>query len=117
MEHAIVTARSRLNYARGLFVRQELSPLGHLIIRHRMPVPKGSETLWSIVCSWRVANTIRGRSLNDAVHPALTHIRMGTPVVVNAGTVIDWAVLDDDGDIEEGGWTRGLSTAVSHGTR
>jgi hypothetical protein len=103
---AISAARSRLGEARRRFVDGDLPPFGHLIVRHRVEVPGGAETIWVRVSSWLDASSIRGRSLNDGVHPALAHIRMGRPVVVDVSTVIDWAVVSDDGGILAGAWTQ-----------
>nr|WP_235498111.1 hypothetical protein [Frankia sp. R43] len=113
LNEAITVARSRLGHARRRLTHGELPPLGHLIIRHQLPVPDGVEALWAIVSTWPDPRTIHGRSLNDGAHPALVHIRMGSPVVVPASSVIDWAVIDGTAEIEEGGWTRGLTASQS----
>ncbi|MCK9932134.1 hypothetical protein MXD62_34200 [Frankia sp. Mgl5] len=113
LSEAIIAARSRLGHARSLLIRQELPPLGHLIMRHQMPVPGGAEALWAIVSSWPDLHSIRGRSLNDGAHPALLHVRMGSPVIIPAAAVIDWAVIGDNGQIKEGGWTRGLDASTT----
>jgi hypothetical protein len=103
---AINAARSRLGEARRRFIDGDLPPFGHLLVRQQLEVPGGAETIWVRVASWRDASSIRGRSLNDGVHPALAHIRMGRPVVVDVSTVIDWAVVSDDGAILEGARTQ-----------
>lgn len=113
LEEAITIARSRLDHARRRFLRQDLPPLGHMIVRHQIPVPGGAEALWTMVSSWQHACVIRGRSLNDGVHPSLAYIRMGSPVMVDTKDVIDWAVVGNDGSIEEGGWTRGMDVATA----
>jgi hypothetical protein len=106
MDAAIGAARARLDEARRRFIGRDLPPFGHLIVRQRVEVPGGAEALWVMVTSWPDRASIRGRSLNDGVHPALAHIRMGRPVVVDSSAVIDWAVVSDDGGILEGAWTQ-----------
>ncbi|MBL7499635.1 hypothetical protein I6A84_37855 [Frankia sp. CNm7] len=108
---AASAAHARLGQLRQRFRRGELPPLGHLIVRLRLPVPGGYEAPWVLVESWRVPAQLRGRCLNDGVHPTLAHIRMGRASTVELDQVIDWAVVDAGGEIVEGGWSRHLRHA------
>ncbi|MDT3439695.1 MULTISPECIES: hypothetical protein [unclassified Pseudofrankia] len=105
-------ARDQLDQLRRRFVRGQLLPLGHLIVRYRLVVPGGFEAPWVLVTSWPAPAWLLGRCLNDTVHPDLAHIRMGRTVAVGVDDVIDWAVLDASSEIAEGGWSRGLRHAA-----
>ncbi|OHV35584.1 MULTISPECIES: hypothetical protein [Pseudofrankia] len=105
-------ARGQLGQLRHRFLRGQLPPLGYLIVRHRLVVPGGSEAPWVLVTSWPLPTWLRGRCLNDASHPALAHIRMGRTVTVGVHDVIDWAVVDANSEIAEGGWSRSLRHAA-----
>lgn len=100
-------ARAQLARIRQRFLRGQLPPLGHLLVRDHLPVPGGDEPElpWVLVTAWPVPSQLRGRWLNDAVHPALAHVRMGRPATVPANRVVDWAVVSPDGELAEGGWT------------
>ncbi|ONH22085.1 hypothetical protein [Pseudofrankia asymbiotica] len=112
LDDASGAARERLDQLRRRFVRGQLPPLGHLIVRHRLVVPGGFEAPWVLVTSWPAPAWLLGRCLNDTSHPELAHIRMGRTVAVGVDDVIDWAVLDAGGEIAEGGWSRGLRHAA-----
>ena len=66
------------------------------------------EAPWVLVQSWPAPSLLVGRCLNDAGHPALSYLRMGRTISVDAGLVVDWAVVDASGGIVEGGWSRHL---------
>jgi hypothetical protein len=108
MDKAVLSARSELSSVRQRFVCGKLPEFGHLIVRHELAVPTGTEAPWALVRSWRTPAALFGRSLNDAVHPKLAHIRMGRPVLVHVETIIDWAIVSASGHILEGAWTRDL---------
>ncbi|WP_198152912.1 hypothetical protein [Pseudofrankia sp. DC12] len=110
-EAAVARARGQLGHLRQQFLQGRLPPLGHLIVRHRLAIPGGSEAPWVLTRSWRVRAWLEGRCLNDAVHPSLAHIRMGRAVVVDADQVVDWAIVDAFGSIIDGGWSRDLRWA------
>ncbi len=58
--------------------------------------------------SWDSPEQIVGVSASDAnTDPA---VRIGSPVVVEATEVVDWAVLDATG-VTEGGWTQAVLDA------
>jgi hypothetical protein len=108
---AISSARGQLSRLRYRFLHGQLPPLGHLIVRHRLAIPGGSEAPWVLARSWRIRAQLQGRCLNDAVHPSLAHIRMGRAVVVEVDQVVDWAIVDAYGSIIDGGWSRNLRWA------
>ncbi|ADP84800.1 hypothetical protein [Pseudofrankia inefficax] len=108
---AVVRARGQLGQLRLRFLQGELPPLGHVIVRHRLAIPGGSEAPWVLARSWRTRARLEGRCLNDAVHPSLAHIRMGRAVVVDVDQVVDWAIVDACGSVIDGGWSRDLRWA------
>ncbi|MBL7491570.1 hypothetical protein I6A62_26535 [Frankia sp. AgW1.1] len=108
---AVVRARGQLGQLRQRFLQGQLPPLGHVIVRHRLAIPGGSEAPWVLARSWRARARLEGRCLNDAVHPSLAHIRMGRAVVVDVDQVVDWAIVDACGSVIDGGWSRDLRWA------
>jgi hypothetical protein len=104
MDRAIATARSGLSGIRDRFESGRLDLREKLLVKYAVPADAGTEYLWAYVTSWRDAERILATSAADAIyHP---RIRAGRPVVVDAGTVVDWAVEHDELGIVEGAWTQ-----------
>jgi NAD(P)-dependent dehydrogenase (short-subunit alcohol dehydrogenase family) len=85
-------------------VTGDLPPRAQLMIKHEISAARGrAEYPWAYVTSWADPDRILGNSSGDAtVDPA---IRAGRPIVVEAGTIIDWAIWIDGKGIVEGGQT------------
>jgi hypothetical protein len=104
MDHAIAIARSGLNDIRDRFESGQLDLHEKLLVKYALHAEVGTEYLWAYVTSWRDPFRILGTSAADAVyHPK---VRTGRPVVVDASSVVDWAVQHDTRGIVEGGWTQ-----------
>jgi hypothetical protein len=104
MDRAIATARAGLAAIRDRFESGRLDLREKLLVKFAVPADAGTEYLWAYVTSWRDADRILAISAADAIyHP---RIRAGRPVVVDAATVVDWAVEHDERGIVEGGWTQ-----------
>jgi hypothetical protein len=107
MDRAMSTARQTMPGARTRFVDGELPPGAQLMVKHRVtqkvPGDHGEEFVWAYVTSWREPGKVLGNSADDAVRDP--QIRAGRPVVIDAATIVDWAVWIDGPGIVEGGWT------------
>ncbi len=107
MDREMSTARQTMPDARARFLASELPDGAQLMVKHRVtqagPQDQGEEFVWAYVTSWREAGTVLGNSADDAVRDP--RIRAGRPVVIDAGTIVDWAVWMDGPGIVEGGWT------------
>jgi hypothetical protein len=104
MDRAIATARAGLGPIRGRFESGELDPHEKLLVKYALRVEGRVEYMWAYVTSWRDPERVLATSAADALyHPT---VRAGRPVVVDAATVIDWAVEHDELGIVEGGWTQ-----------
>jgi hypothetical protein len=104
MDHAIAIARSGLNDIRDRFESGQLDLHEKLLVKYALHAEVGTEYLWAYVTSWRDPFRILGTSAADAVyHPK---VRTGRPVVVDASSVVDWAVQHDTRGLVEGGWTQ-----------
>jgi hypothetical protein len=103
MERAMRAAREALPAVRARFLAGDLPPRAQLMIKHEISVPGRSEYPWAYVTSWADPARVLGNSAGDAtLDPG---IRAGRPVVVDAGTIIDWAIWIDGKGIVEGGLT------------
>jgi hypothetical protein len=107
MDRAMNTARQTIPAARARFLAGELPPSAQLMVKHRVaptaPQDRAEEFVWAYVTSWREPGTVLGNSADDAVRDP--QIRAGRPVVIDAATIVDWAVWIDGPGIVEGGWT------------
>ncbi|HEY3953646.1 MAG TPA: DUF2314 domain-containing protein [Streptosporangiaceae bacterium] len=107
MDRAMSTARQTMPDARARFVAGQLPPGAQMMVKHRVtrtrPQDQGEEFVWAYVTSWREAGTVLGNSADDAVRDP--QIRAGRPVVIDAATIVDWALWIDGPGIVEGGWT------------
>ena len=73
------------------------------MIKHEISAQGRAEYPWAYVTSWADPDRVLGNSSGDAaLDPA---IRAGRPIVVDAGTIIDWAIWIDGKGIVEGGQT------------
>jgi len=103
MEQAMRAAREALPAVRARFLAGDLPPRAQLMIKHEISVPGRSEYPWAYVTSWADPARVLGNSAGDAtLDPG---IRAGRPIVVDAGTIIDWAIWIDGKGIVEGGQT------------
>jgi hypothetical protein len=103
MEEAMRTARASISSIRARFLAGEL-PLGaQLMVKHRVQAPGGSEYPWAYVTSWQDPARVLANSASDAVRDE--RIRAGRPIVIDAESIVDWAVWMDGKGIIEGGET------------
>ncbi|PGH42060.1 DUF2314 domain-containing protein [Micromonospora sp. WMMA1996] len=108
MSRAVATARASLGDIRARFLAGRLPDESQLVVKYGLPGDEGPEYVWAGVTSWEVPERIVGASASDAnTDPA---VRIGSPVVVEASDVVDWAVLDGTG-VLEGGWTQAVLDA------
>ncbi|SIQ44112.1 DUF2314 domain-containing protein [Micromonospora avicenniae] len=113
MSKAIATARSGLDDVRARFVAGQLPRESQLVVKYGLPGEDGPEYVWAGISSWDTPERIVGVSASDATSDPT--VRIGSPVVVEAADVVDWAVLDGTGVIE-GGWTQAVLDAGEHPT-
>ena len=78
------------------------------MVKYGLPGDEGPEYVWAGVTSWDAPERIVGASATDANSDP--SVRIGSPVVVEASDVVDWAVLDGTG-VLEGGWTQAVLDA------
>ncbi|WBC17175.1 DUF2314 domain-containing protein [Micromonospora sp. WMMA1998] len=108
MSRAVATARASLGDIRARFLSGRLPDESQLVVKYGLPGDEGPEYVWAGVTSWEVPERIVGASASDAdTDPG---VRIGSPVVVEASDVVDWAVLDGTG-VLEGGWTQAVLDA------
>ena len=103
MEQAMRAAREALPAVRARYLAGELPPHAQLMIKHEISAPGRAEYPWAYVTSWADPARVLGNSAGDAtLDPG---IRAGRPIVVDAATIIDWAIWIDGRGIVEGGQT------------
>jgi hypothetical protein len=103
MEKAMRAARERLPAVRARFLAGDLPPRARLMVKHEISVAGRAEYPWAYVTSWSDPARVLGNSAGDAtLDPG---IRAGRPIVVDAATIIDWAIWIDGRGIVEGGQT------------
>ncbi|MFI7215064.1 DUF2314 domain-containing protein [Micromonospora maritima] len=108
MSRAVATARASLGDIRARFLAGRLPDESQLVVKYGLPGDEGPEYVWAGVTSWEVPERIVGASASDANTDQ--SVRIGSPVVVEASDVVDWAVLDGTG-VLEGGWTQAVLDA------
>ncbi|MFI7507129.1 DUF2314 domain-containing protein [Micromonospora aurantiaca] len=112
MSRAVETARAALGDIRARFLAGRLPEESQLVVKYGLPGDDGPEYVWAGVTSWDTPERIVGASASDAnTDPG---VRIGSPVVVEASDVVDWAVLDGTG-VLEGGWTQAVLDAGERG--
>ncbi|ADU09216.1 hypothetical protein ML5_3705 [Micromonospora sp. L5] len=112
MSRAVETAREALGDIRARFLAGRLPEESQLVVKYGLPGDDGPEYVWAGVTSWDTPERIVGASASDAnTDPG---VRIGSPVVVEASDVVDWAVLDGTG-VLEGGWTQAVLDAGERG--
>ena len=112
LERATRAAREALPEIRARFLAGALPPRAQLMVKHEISVAGRAEYPWAYVTSWSDPARLLGNSAGDAtLDPA---IRAGRPIVVDAGTIIDWAIWIDGKGIVEGGQTNVI--AQGHAT-
>lgn len=111
MEQAVKAARETLPAARARFLDDKLPPGARLMVKHRLTTPAGPEYPWAYVNSWADPAKILASSAADALHDP--RVRSGRPLVIDADTVVDWAIWTDGRGIVEGGRTNAI--ALSEG--
>jgi hypothetical protein len=103
MEKAMRAAREGLPAVRARFLAGDLPPRARLMVKHEISVVGRAEYPWAYVTSWSDPARVLGNSAGDAtLDPG---IRAGRPIVVDAATIIDWAIWIDGRGIVEGGRT------------
>ncbi|MFG1674777.1 DUF2314 domain-containing protein [Micromonospora sp. NPDC049282] len=112
MSRAVATARSALGDIRARFLAGGLPEESQLVVKYGLPGDEGPEYVWAGVTSWDAPERIVGASATDANSDP--SVRIGSPVVVEASDVVDWAVLDGTG-VLEGGWTQAVLDAGERG--
>ncbi|SCG46306.1 DUF2314 domain-containing protein [Micromonospora humi] len=108
MSRAVATARAALGDIRARFLAGGLPDESQLVVKYGLPGDEGPEYVWAGVTSWDAPERIVGASATDANSDP--SVRIGSPVVVEASDVVDWAVLDGTG-VLEGGWTQAVLDA------
>ncbi|AXO35878.1 DUF2314 domain-containing protein [Micromonospora sp. B006] len=112
MSRAVETARAALGDIRARFLAGRLPEESQLVVKYGLPGDDGPEYVWAGVTSWDTPERIVAASASDAnTDPS---VRIGSPVVVEASDVVDWAVLDGTG-VLEGGWTQAVLDAGERG--
>ncbi|MBQ1045007.1 MULTISPECIES: DUF2314 domain-containing protein [unclassified Micromonospora] len=112
MSRAVETAREALGDIRARFLAGRLPEESQLVVKYGLPGDDGPEYVWAGVTSWDTPERIVAASASDAnTDPS---VRIGSPVVVEASDVVDWAVLDGTG-VLEGGWTQAVLDAGERG--
>jgi hypothetical protein len=112
MGRATRAAREALPAVRARFLADDLPPRARLMVKHEISVAGRAEYPWAYVTSWSDPARVLGNSAGDAtLDPG---IRAGRPIVVDAATIIDWAIWIDGKGIVEGGQTNVI--AQSHPT-
>ncbi|MFJ8205933.1 DUF2314 domain-containing protein [Micromonospora chalcea] len=112
MSRAVETAREALGDIRARFLAGRLPEESQLVVKYGLPGDDGPEYVWAGVTSWESPERIVGASASDANTDP--NVRIGSPVVVEASNVVDWAVLDGTG-VLEGGWTQAVLDAGERG--
>ena len=114
MEQAMRAAREALPAVRARYLAGDLPPQAQLMIKHEISAPGQAEYPWAYVTSWADPARVLGNSAGDAtLDPG---IRAGRPIVVDAGTIIDWAIWIDGEGIVEGGQTNVIAQRrAAHG--
>jgi len=103
MEKAMRAAREGLPSVRARFLAGDLPRRARLMVKHEISVAGRAEYPWAYVTSWSDPARVLGNSAGDAtLDPG---IRAGRPIVVDAATIIDWAIWIDGRGIVEGGQT------------
>ena len=103
MERAMRAAREGLPAVRARFLAGDLPPRARLMVKHEITATGRAEYPWAYVTSWSDPARVLGSSAGDArLDPG---IRGGRPIVVDAATIVDWAVWIDGKGIIEGGQT------------
>jgi hypothetical protein len=114
MERAMRAAREALPAVRARFLADDLPPRARLMVKHEISVAGRAEYPWAYVTSWSDPARVLGSSAGDAtLDPG---IRAGRPIVVDAATIIDWAIWIDGKGIVDGGQTNVIAQRhPSHG--
>ncbi|MEU7715667.1 DUF2314 domain-containing protein [Micromonospora chalcea] len=112
MSRAVETARAALGDIRARFLAGRLPEESQLVVKYGLPGDDGPEYVWAGVTSWDTPERIVAASASDANTDP--NVRIGSPVVVEASDVVDWAVLDGTG-VLEGGWTQAVLDAGERG--
>jgi hypothetical protein len=103
MERAIKDARSTLPAVRSRFLAGDLPLSARLMVKHALKTAMGTEYPWAYVNTWTDPATVLGNSAGNAVRDA--KVRTGRPIVIDADSIIDWAIWIDGQGIAEGGKT------------
>jgi len=114
MARAVAAARRSLGEVRARFLAGALPGAAQLVVKYGLPADEGDEGIgyvWASVTAWPSPTRIVAASTSDAA--ADPTVRAGSPIVVDAADVVDWALMDRDGMVE-GGWTQ---TVLDHQDR
>jgi len=109
MERAMRAAREALPAVRARFLADDLPPRAWLMVKHEISVAGRAEYPWAYVTSWSDPGRVLGNSAGDATLDS--GIRAGRPIVVDAATIVDWAIWIDGKGIVEGGQTNVIAQA------
>ena len=107
MDQAVRTAKESLPAARERFLAGDLPLQARLMVKYEVTAAGGSEYPWAYITSWKSPEKVLGSSAGDALKDPV--IRPGRPVVIDAATIIDWAVWIDGQGIVEGGHTNTIA--------
>lgn len=109
MDQAIRATRESLPQARERFLMGKLPAGARLMVKHKIAIADGSEYPWAFVSSWKHPGKVLAHSASDAVRDP--HTRAGRPAVIDADSIIDWAIWVDGQGIIEGGLTNTVALA------
>jgi hypothetical protein len=104
LQEAMATARAGLGAARARFAAGEFAAGQRLLVKYAIAADETIEYMWAAVTSWQDPYRILATAAEDSFHHP--QVRAGRPVVVDAASVVDWAVDDERLGIVEGAWTR-----------
>ncbi len=110
MEQAISCARDSLAAARERLRSDGLPLRTRLMVKYRVPATERREFIWAYVNSWQDPAIALGYSASDAITDE--RIRSGRPVVIEASSIIDWAIWTESEGITEGAWTNKVALAL-----
>jgi hypothetical protein len=105
---ALAKASKTLPEARSRFLRGDLPPGGRLMVRHE--TPGSGELWWARVEFWEDAGHAVVR---DTGRELTSGVRLGPPVAIETGQILDWGIWVDGKGVIEGADTEGLGHHLS----
>lgn len=109
MQLAVQSALKSLPQARERFLKEELPAGARLMVKHKIATAEGMEYPWAYVNSWKDPGTVLGHSASDTMRDR--RVRAGRPAVIDADSIVDWAIWTDERGFIEGGLTNTVALA------